>query len=61
MNNTDTKLAEKIIKEISNSSMTFEKKMVLFRLLDEAFRKHLGVFYLSNKELEEKDILFRSM
>ena len=61
MKKPDKVLAEKMIHEITNSNMTFQKKMTLFKLLDEAFRKHLGVFYLSNKELEEKDILFRSM
>lgn len=61
MEKPDTELAKKMIDEISNSNMTFQKKMTLFKLLDEAFRKHLGVFYLSNKELEENDVLFRSM
>lgn len=61
MKSTDKELAEKMIHEVTNSNMTLQKKMILFKLLDEAFRKHLGVFYLSNKELEENDILFRSM
>lgn len=57
----DTELAKKLIVEISNSNMSLQKKMTVFRLLDKAFRKHLGVFYLSDKELEHNDILYRSM
>ncbi len=61
MKELDTKLAKKLIIEITDSNMTFQKKMTVLKLLDKAFRKHMGVFYLSDKELEEKDILYRSM
>ena len=61
MNELDKELAEKMIFEITNSNMSFQKKMKVLRLLDIAFRKHMGVFYLSDKELEDEDILIRSM
>ncbi len=61
MKKLDKILAEKLISEITDSNMTFQKKMKVLRLLDQAFRKHLGVLYMSDKELEENDILYRSM
>jgi len=61
MKKSNKELAEKLILEITDSNMTFQKKMKVLKLLDTAFRKHMGIFYLSNKELEENDILFRSM
>ena len=61
MKELDTDLAKKLIIEITDSNMTFQKKMKVLKLLDKAFRKHMGVFYLSDKELEDKDVLFRSM
>lgn len=61
MKKLDKELAEKLIIEITESNMTFQKKMTVLKLLDKAFRKHLGVFYLSDKELEDNDILYRSM
>ena len=61
MKELDKELAEKMIFEITNSNMSFQKKMKVLRLLDEAFRKYMGVFYLSDNELEDKDILIRSM
>jgi len=61
MKELDTELAKKLIIEITDSNMTFQKKMKVLKLLDEAFRKHMGVFYLSDQELEDKDVLFRSM
>ncbi len=54
-------LAEELVKEVTNSNMTIEKKLRILRLLDEAFREHLGIIFLSNAELSENDILFRSM
>ena len=60
MKESDKELARKLISEITDSNMTFKKKMIVLRLLDKAFRNHLGVFYLSNEELEAKDILYRS-
>lgn len=61
MENSKQKLARDLVREITNSNMSFHKKLIVLHLLDTAFREHLGAFYLSNKELEEKDILFRSM
>ena len=55
------KIKIKLINEITDSKMSFERKMKVLELLDEAFRKHLGVIYLSDKELEQNDILNRSM
>lgn len=61
MKELDKQLAKKLINEISDSNMTFQRKMKVLKLLDKAFRKHLGLFYLTDKELEEGDILYRSM
>ena len=61
MKEVDSELAKKLIIEITDSNMTFQKKMKVLKLLDEAFRKHMGVFYLSDKELDDNDILYRSM
>ncbi len=61
MKEVDKELAKELIIEITDSNMTFQRKMRILKLLDRAFRKHLGVFYLSDKELEDKDVIFRSM
>ena len=55
------KIKEDLLNLILGSRMKFEKKMLTMKLLDQLFRKELGVFYLSDKELEDKDILNRSM
>lgn len=57
----ENKIREDLLHEITNSNMTFERKMKLMRLLDKAFRKYLGVIYLSDAELESNDFLNRSM
>jgi len=57
----EKKIREDLLHEITNSNMTFERKMKLMRLLDKAFRKYLGVIYLSDAELESNDFLNRSM
>ena len=61
MKNIDAKLRKDLINEITNSNMNIQRKLKVMRLLDEAFRKYLGIIYLSDKELEQKDILNRSM
>jgi hypothetical protein len=61
MKNIDAKLRKDLITEITNSNMNIQRKLKVMRLLDEAFRKYLGIIYLSDKELEQKDILNRSM
>ena len=61
MKEVDKELAKGLIIEITDSNMTFKRKMKVLKLLDKAFRKHMGVFYLSDKELEDKDVIFRSM
>ena len=57
----EKKNREDLLHEITNSNMTFERKMKLMRLLDKAFRKYLGVIYHSDAELESNDFLNRSM
>lgn len=61
MNKIDNKLREDLLNEIINSNMTLQRKMKVLKLLDNAFRKYLGVIYLSDEELEQNDILNRSM
>ncbi len=61
MKNLNTTIREEILTEITNSNMTIQRKMKLMELMDNAFRKYLGVIYLSDKELEDNDILNRSM
>ena len=61
MENVNTQLKDDILHEITHSNMSFERKMKVMKLLDQAFRKYLGVFYLSDQELEDNDILNRSM
>jgi len=61
MTQADQKIKETLLQEIENSRMKFNKKMKVMELLDKAFRKYLGVIYLSDTELEENDILSRSM
>ena len=61
MKEENKKIREDLLHEITNSNMTFERKMKLMRLLDKAFRKFLGTIYLSDEELERNDFLNRSM
>jgi hypothetical protein len=61
MKEKNKKIREDLLHEITNSNMTFERKMKLMRLLDKAFRKYLGTIYLSDEELERNDFLNRSM
>lgn len=61
MKTTNKQLADDLINEIIDSKMSFNKKMVVLKLLDKAFRDYLGIIFLSNQELEENDILNRSM
>lgn len=55
------KSIKELINEIENLNIRLDKKMKLLNLLDKVFRENYGVIYLSNKELEEKDILIRSI
>ena len=50
-----------IINQIIDSEMSFNRKAKVLKLLDKAFRKHYGKIYLSDSELNENDILLRSM
>ena len=59
MTETDT-LRSELLNEIENSGIRLEKKLRLMELMDKAFRQHLGTFFLSNEELEQRDILNRS-
>ena len=53
MKDSDIKLKKELLNEIVNSNMTLKKKMKVLKILDKAFRKYLGVIYLSDKELDE--------
>jgi len=61
MNNSDELIRQQMCDLIEGSNMQFRNKMKLLELMDSAFRDHLGVIFLSDKELEEQDILGRSM
>jgi hypothetical protein len=61
MGENNTKIIDTIISEITDSNMTFRKKMEVLNLLDKAFRKYYGKIYLSDSELDMNDILIRSM
>tara|TARA_B100000809_G_scaffold46543_1_gene40944 strand:+ start:154 stop:339 length:186 start_codon:yes stop_codon:yes gene_type:complete len=61
MTKLDNKIKKDLLNEITNSNMTLQRQMKVMELLDTAFRKYLGVIYLSDKELEQNDILNRSM
>ena len=61
MNETDKKLKKELLREISDSRMTVQRKLKIMQLLDQAFRTYMGVIYLSDEELDERDILSRSM
>lgn len=61
MKKSDKKLIQDLVNEITISNMNIQKKLVVLKLLDEAFRKYFGTIYLSNIELENNDILIRSM
>lgn len=53
-------LRDELLEEIEASGIQLERKLRLMELMDKAFRQHLGVFFLSDEELEQKDILNRS-
>lgn len=59
MKEENLKIRQDLLYEITNSNMTFQRKMKLMRMLDNAFRKYLGVNYLSNEELNTNDLLNR--
>ena len=61
MKTQNQQIKENLINEITNSKMSFERKIKVLQLLDKAFRKYLGKIYLSDKEIEQNDILNRSM
>ena len=61
MEKKDQQLKKEILELVEDSNMKFNRKMKLLSLLDKAFRKHLGIIYLSDREIENKDILNRSM
>jgi len=62
MKDSDIKLKEELVKEIVNSNMTLKRKMKVLNILDKAFRKYLGIIYLSDKELDELSLFHnRSM
>lgn len=61
MKATNKEIVSNIVNEVTDSNMTLKRKMIVLKLLDEAFRKYYGALYLSDNELSENDILFRSM
>ena len=54
MTNSDKKLKQDLLNEVLNSKMSLQKKLKVMQLLDVAFRKYLGIIYLSDEELGEK-------
>jgi len=50
-----------IVNEIIDSNMSLNRKMIVLKQLDRAFRHYYGIIYLSDNELDENDILLRSM
>ena len=61
MQKQDIQLRDQILNEILDSDMGFNRKMKVMQLLDQAFRSSLGKFYLSDEELEDNDLMTRSM
>lgn len=55
------KIKKELLDEILDSKMEFNRKMRVMEMLDKLFRKKLGVIYLSDKEIEDNDIMNRSM
>ncbi len=55
------KLKKDLLDEILDSRIAFGKKMKILKMLDKLFRKELGIIYLSDKELDNNDILNRSI
>lgn len=53
-------LRNALLEEIEGSGIKLDSKLRLMELMDKAFREQLGVFFLSDEELEQKDILNRS-
>lgn len=61
MDKTENEFKNLLIKEITDSNMSFDRKTKVLKMLDTAFRQYLGVIFLSNQELEDADLLHRSM
>lgn len=54
-------LKDEILDLIENSNMKIGNKLSLMKLLDKAFRQHMGVMFVTDEEIEQNDILSRSM
>ena len=61
MEQSKEQLRDELLKEITSSKMTFKRKIKVMKLLDKAFRNYLGIICLSDQEIEDMDILNRSM
>ena len=61
MKNNKQQLKDEFLNEILNSKISFNRKTKILQILDKLFRDKLGIIYLSDKELEDKDIMNRSM
>ena len=61
MKQTNAELRDNLLKEVSDSNISLERKMKILQLIDAAFREYMGAVYLTDEELEQNDILSRSM
>ena len=61
MKQSNIELRENLLKEIENANISLERKMKILKLIDTAFREYMGTVYLTDTEVEENDILSRSM
>ncbi len=61
MKQSNAELRDNLLKEVSDANMSLERKMKILQLIDTAFREYMGAVYLSDEELEQNDILSRSM
>jgi len=50
-----------LLKSIEDHCLPYSKEIELLKELDKTFRQDLGPFYLTDVELEKRDILFRSI
>lgn len=54
-------LKEQILSLVEESRMKLDNKLKLLWLMDKAFKASIGTFYVTDEELEERNILYRSM
>lgn len=61
MRNEDSKLKDQILNIVEESRMKLDNKLKLMWLMDKAFRNSLGPIYVTDRELDDRDLLHRSM